>query len=488
MPGEVNVYPGPLHYAGDILSIEIVVHNPDRLPTDREPRLILDGDRLLEADPFYVGSPLRDPVLVFRWVWNTSGQAGLHQLTAEVPTSSGDSQTLTFHVEILRASDRPEHEARAEWQERTTACCRIAYLSGTAAARDIDLITQRVEDAVAAVEGRLGVRLNQPFPIILIDNVWGNGAYADDEIVISYVDRAYVSLDLDSVIRHEAVHYAARAIGGEAPTLLVEGVAVYLAGGHYKPEPIPERAAALLALEAYIPLADLADHFRDRQHEIAYLEAAGLIAYLVETYGWQEFLNLYALTGPDGSPSQWLDQAFKQVYGVGLAEIEQGYLAWLGQRDPGDQADDLRLTVALFETIRRYQALYAPYQEALPSLQEARARGITAEFLREPASPENVALETALIAARLALEEGRFAASEGLIDAVNTTLDDGDFTRHPIGDYLAVASTLASSGYEAQQIDLLGSQAVVLAIREWPNLETVTLARTANSWEILTAR
>lgn len=486
LPGEVRVYPGPLHYAGDILSFEVPVENPGDLPDPSHAELYLNGNRLEIEEPYMAYSPLRDAAVIFRWAWDTTAQTGLHEMRVVIPAQGDQRLEQTVYVEVLPNSQRPTAEEGAEWETVHTECCRLDYVTNTAADRDIETIAQRAEDSVSAVEGKFGFEIDDVFPIILLDNVWGNGAYASSEIVLSYVDRPYVSLDLDSVIRHEATHYAAREIGTEAPVIFVEGLAVYISGGHYKPEPIPARAAALLELDLYIPLEDLAANFRDHQHEIAYIEAAGLVAFLEEQYGWDRFVELYGIEDLDASSdAEWLDQAFTQVYDLGISEIEASFLDWLRQQDAASQVEDLRLTIALFDTIRRYQDLYAPYQEDLPSLDAAQDRGITAEFVREPNTPENIALETLLVTTREAVEEGRTFTAEELLGVINATLDDGDFTRAPLGDYVAIAQTLAAAGYEAQQIDLDRDRAQAAAIRDWPLLEIVTLQRLESGWQMI---
>ena len=115
------------------------------------------------------------------------------------------------------------------------------------------------------------------------------------EISVSYLDRNYASNSWELVVHHEMVHAIDGHLGGDfRPTIFVEGLAVYLTGGHYKPEPLMPRAAALLPayLNQYIPLKTLADDFYASQHEIGYLEGASLIEYMVKTYGWDAVLIL----------------------------------------------------------------------------------------------------------------------------------------------------------------------------------------------------
>jgi len=486
LDGEVRVYPGPLHYAGDRLTIEVVVHNIDRLPTDQHAVLMVDNTPL-PVEPIVAHSPLRDDVLVFRWAWDTSDQVGRHRLKVTLPLNlRGEALSLDFAVQILPADLRPRWERNARWMQQViSGCCVLNTISGTAAHRDVDLIAQQVQQAMAEVEARLGFRMGgKPVPITLIDNVWGNGGYAAEEIVLTYVDRSYVMPDLATTLRHELTHWAMRWQGSNTPALLSEGLAVVVAGGHYRPAPIAERAAALLDLGWYIPLADLADSFWQHQHEIAYIEAAGLTDYLITTYGMEAFLRMYRAEQPDRAGAAWLDAALQDTYGLTLEEVETRYRTWLGTHAAGTQREDLRLTVYLYDTIRRYQDLYAPYQEALPSAEEARAAGQVAEFLREPAEVENIALECLLIAAQRALEAQQYAQAEAILNAFNATLDDGNFTRELVNDYVAVARAVRDAGYEAQQIQIVDQQAIVVAIRNWPRLETLTLTFDGTNWQV----
>jgi hypothetical protein len=483
LTGEVRVFPGPEHYEGDILSFEIVVENTNFLGALEDAQLYIDGEPLPEKGAYISFSPLRDQSLIFIRVWDSTGHAGMHEVRAQIPASYGEVLEETFHIEVLPADQRPLNEVSSVWETATTDCCIIYYISGTAADRDIESIKQRAQTAADAAEAELGTEIDEPFPIVLLDNVWGNGAFAAGEIVLTYVDRSYVNVDLDSVIRHEATHYAARNIGTEAPTMLVEGIAVYVSGGHYKPEPIPLRAAALLPLNAYIPLRPLADDYRGAQHEIAYIEAAGLIDYLVRQYGWDKFLDVYGKQEIDAkTPAEWLDKAFIEVYGESLDDIEDAYLEWLRSQDPSSQVDDLRLTIDLFDTIRSYQALYAPYQEVLPSIEQSTERNITSEFVREPTASENQALEALLITAKEQIASGNFEEVEQIITLINSTLIDGDFTREPLNDYLNIVKAANDAGYEVQHIALDGDQAQVIAIRTWPTLETLTLRREGERW------
>ncbi len=488
LTGEVRVFPGPRHFVGDLITVEVAGYNLNQLTNGAEPTLSV-RDMVLPGDPFVAESPLRADALVFRWVWDTTGwEPGEYRMAVAFPTQSSSSQRIDFLIRLEPSDRRPLQEEQATWAERRTRFSRLYYLTNTAAARDIETLATEVDAAFTDVADRLRVIIpGQPVPVTFIDNVWGNGAYTGDGLVISYTDRLYTTPDVGRVLRHEIVHWTMRPKGTpQTPLVLSEGLAVVVAGGHYKPESIPERAAALLTLDLYIPLTDLADHFWEHQHEVAYLESAGLVTYLVERYGLDLFLDLYGSKGiTANTPSGWLDAVFQRTYGVTLAQVESGYLDWLAAREPGPQITDFRLTMLLYDTIRRYQALYAPYQESLPPVEEAMAKGQVSEFIREPSANFNLGIETALIAAQQALLDHDYPEAERVLMALNTSFADGDFSREPVADYLAIAERVAEVGSQAQRTALSDSRATVIASGAPPRLETFNLVFDGEAWQVV---
>ena len=164
----------------------------------------------------------------------------------------------------------------------------------------------------------------------------------------------------------------------------------------------------------------------------------------------------------------------------GLAEIEAEWLAHLRTLPVDeDQVEDLRLTVALFDTLRRYQQQYDPaayYLSAwLPDGEAARRRGLTADFIRSPRAAEAVALEAMLSAAEQALGRGAFEEAEALISAAGAVLTAGGVFADPLAaQYLQIVIALSAQGYDVQTIESTASQPRILAIREWPVLEALT--------------
>src|SRR5690606_6762071 len=160
------------------------------------------------------------------------------------------------------------------------------------------------------------------------------------------------------------------------------------------------------------------------QHEIGYLEAGAFIHYLVGQYGWPRFKGMYATFQSAPTDAQMLDQGLQTHYGQSLAAMEAEWLAHLRTR-PADPAElaDLRLTIELYDTLRRYQQAMDPsayfLTAWLPDGPRARERAITADFIRNPDTPAHIALEAMIQAAGSDLLAGDTAGAAALLAGVN---------------------------------------------------------------------
>ncbi|MFN3762338.1 MAG: hypothetical protein ACK4WK_03935 [Anaerolineae bacterium] len=487
-PEDVTLYPLPvpgpggrwLFYRGDQISFDVTPRHLGTIPpedvTVRMYRLKGTGQEILAEGT--VGYPTFDGVPRARltWAWDTRDAGGRETLVVHLDPDDriqvGDedptNNVVTLTVRFIADAARPAPEALATWATTTTHCCVLHYLTCTRAERDLTILTQATERAVADVQERLGTRLASPLEVYFIGRVVGQGGYAQEGIVLSYPDRLYTGEGLETVLRHEAVHVLdASLVGPATPALLREGLAVWVAGGHYRPESIPSRAGALVRRGWYIPLAELAEDFYSHQHEIGYLEAAALVAYLVETYGWDEFLSFYRRAGekPDASPTEALDNALRHSFGAGLKETERAFRTWLsGQPTTPEEMRDLELTVRLFEAIRRYQQMDDPMAYFLsgwfPDAAEGEQRGITTDFLRRPRTARAVAVELMFVSAQEALRRGALDEADFLIGGAERALE-GDFSIPPASEYLAIARTIAGRGSEAQRVEIRGEMAHV---------------------------
>jgi hypothetical protein len=485
-------------YSGDIVSFEISAQNA--APSWQGATVsVYAGTRASEPvatgqfGKFGIGERAQ---ATFTWVWDTAHLEGPQTLVVEVAPPGAEKtdlaplDVLTVSVNLLPASQRPMPEPLAHWAESQSVCCVFHYLTGTAAARDIQRIESEADRAFAHVEDVLGVQQGRKVSFTMLSRLLGHGGFASDDISLTYIDRNPAGSDLLIVFEHESTHILDHTLAKTRPTIMTEGLAVYVAGGHFKPEDLDKRAAALLTLGRYVPLTDLANTFYFSQHEIGYLEGGAFITYLVNTYGWAHFKTFYGSFQDAPSQAQMLEAALRANFGKGLSDLEADWLAHLRSLPPDeDQIEDLRLTIELYDTLRRYQQMDDPAAHFLtawlPDGPEARKRGIVADFVRHPDAPENVALEAMLSEAGRTLAAGDFDTTEKLLASVNAVLDAHNLFLDPLAaSYLEIVTRLEATGYEAQTITLSRDSATVTAIRDWPALETLTLTRTASGWRL----
>ncbi len=426
---QISVIPhpgGPL-YVGDQVSFEILAPAATGDQTGSV-EVAFDGQQLGSAGfaPYGIGG--RSQATLW-WVWDTRDlEPGPYTLTfTRLPDNTTWTETFPLHP----ADQAPPPEPEAHWVSTVTVCCNLYYVTGTAAERDIAALSQEADEQSAVVSARMGSSLSERIDIIFMSRLVGHGGFAWNGIYASYLDENYIGNDMSILFHHEFVHYYDSALGGGyLPAMLQEGLAVYLTGGHFKPEPLGARAAALLDLGWYIPLTTLADDFYNQQHDIGYLEAGALVEYLVETYGWGAFNEFYrTIPAPDDQTvSAVLDTALRDHFGVSFADLETAYLASL-QSQPVTEAvrTDLQLTVTFFDTVRRYQEAFDPsayfLTAWLPDGSVMRQRGIVADFLRPPEGWDNRLLESLLIRAHGELFSGDYKRAERTLKWANWIMD-----------------------------------------------------------------
>lgn len=415
---------GPL-YAGDVISIEIIT--PANFPTNGEQISVADPNAVLGTEKFGGYGIADRKQATLWWVWDTHAlDAGVYTLDFSIQPVGNEWQET---IALLPSDDAPDHGAK--WEVVSTACCTINYITGTQAERDLATLEQMAEAQSADVAQKLRAPFTEPIQIVFMPRTLGHGGFASDAIYVSYLDRNYAGSTTAFVLHHEMAHWLDRKMGGDfLPTVFLEGLAVYVTGGHFKPEPLGARAAALFDLGWYIPLRQLADDFYPSQHEVGYLEAGALIEYLVDTYGWDAFNAFYRdiHAAPDQSQSGAIDPALIAHFNLSFDQLEENFSAYLkGQAVTEANRADVRLTVAFYDTVRRYQRMLDPsayFMTAwLPDGAQMRQRNIVADFTRHPDSAVNQGLENLLIEADQALRAGDYSKAEEKIQTVNVFLD-----------------------------------------------------------------
>jgi hypothetical protein len=488
----VQFHPDGGLYSGDQVSIQVLAP-PGTDMTDQS--LMVSVDQPVNADlgkaNFYLGGFENRYQAVLIWAWDTTHLAsGIFNLTFKV-----DPKGTTWRQSVTLQAAKSGTE---QWKVTQNACCIIHYISGSAAERDIEYIKTMVDIQAEDVSDRLHAQFNTPINIEVMPRLIGHGGFTTNQIYISYLDRNPASDQTALVVHHEMVHMLDNQIGGKLrPTILVEGLAVYLTGGHFKPEPLLSHASVLLDLDLYLPLKELADHFYASQHEIGYLEAGALIAYLVNTWGWEPFLEFYRDIEPaaNGSQSEAISTGLEKHFGLSLVQLEDRYINYLTRLPENpDLREDVRLTVYFYDTLRRYQMILDPsayFREAwLPDAQQMQERNIVADYDRHPDTLINQTLELILIGTRDNLLTGRFTLVERSLQAVNGMLDTlqkrtGSLIPNSPSaeDIFETVEMLNLCGMEAQHLLLNQNTGQATVVITWPDLIHVQLVKIDDTWQ-----
>jgi hypothetical protein len=498
----VYYHPDDALYVGDQVSVE-VVSPPDLDVQDATLQVQVDppnGLRLGSVKFATWGIQGRYEAALI-WAWDTTAfSVGSHTLAFSVQP---EGYTWTGQVTLLPSSDMPPKQAEAHWAETQTHCCSLFYITETASERDLPTLTTLVDAQAQDAIARMEASFTEPITLTVLPRLLGNGGFTSSEISVSYLDRNYASNDWALVVHHEMIHAIDANLGGDfRPTIFVEGLAVYMTGGHYKPELLMPRAAALLDgyLNWYLPLIPLSDDFYASQHEIGYLEAASLIEYMVNTYGLQNFFAFYRdIHNKQGeSQSNSIEAALQAHYSLSFAQLEQDFITALkAEPDTAAWVDDVRLEVTYYETMRRYQQLLDPsayFRTAwLMDNKAMRQRGIVADYLRHPHTPTNLALETLFITAGQQMLAKNYVSASQILDQITSVLGRVEnntpdpFAVSPMAsDYLSISTTLQQQDYEVQNIALSGDRSLAnVTTLTGPILIQMDLQRFGTQWEII---
>ncbi len=496
----MQVHPDGSLYSGDLVSFEVVAPSQNA-PQAGQVRIQVDPPLgpvlgVVDLAPFGIGGRVQ---ATFQWAWATAGFSPREYTLDIAIRPAGPAWRET--VLLLPADERPAGEREAAWAEAQIPCCHVRYITGSAAERDLAELLYLIETQAQDAASALGTSLGEPISIVLLPRLLGHGGFAKDEIYVSYLDRRYAGEQPAMVLHHEMLHLLDGRDGGELrPTIFAEGLAVYLTGGHFKVEPLLARAAALVELGGYLPLVPLSDSFYLSQHEAGYLEAGALVEYMVDTWGLAAVLDFYRIIRPhnSGSQARAIDRAMRQQFGLSYAALEARFLAVLeGYPVNPDLLEDVRLTLRLYETLRRYQQMLDPsayfLTAWLPDIDELPQQNVVADYLRGPAGVESITLETMLGDAGGLLQAGRYQRAGRLLAAADAALDsleagdDEPFAASSLSvDYLALVTWLQGKGYQVQRISMEGDTAQVWAHGDGIELVGITTARAADlTWAIV---
>ncbi len=483
---KVWAFPGPNHYEGDVLTFEVPVGGFGKYRLESA-EVTVDGAPI-DVVAVLGGDPLLGDVIVFPNAFDTTGALGGHWVRVAAQLEPGLEIDVTQRVVVTPAAGRPNQESDTGWLTEKTECCRVTYLENSAAERDLAELMAIINEAAAEVEAHFGLEL-PTVDFVLIDTLWGNGGYAGDEVVVSYLDRDF-SPGRRSTFRQTVLHELAHAVTDQlehsTPWPLIEGVAVQFTRGHFKPEPLGARARALADRGALPNLVELFDGFRDMQHETRYAAVGAFTEFLVSDYGLAALLDLYDSELEAGG-SVWLDAAATEVLGVDLATLQEGFDEWVESFEASEQIIDLALTVALQDARRRFQAAYSPYPNyfVYPSV---TATGQDSLAMRDATRPSLVAVEALIAYAQDLIIEGDLTAAAAAVAEVERIVREGTVGPGLSGEFLEVAEAVAAAGFELVEYEPGSPEPTALATDEAPVLTILELEQRSGTFVVVGAR
>lgn len=476
---DIQLFPVPKIISGDRVSFQVQPFVPEALTVEHVAVDIYVDGQVVSADTLGWRNWDGKAQGIYEWVWDSSGKPGHHEvrvvLDGQDLIRDGDedpaNNEVTFNFRVGKSSERPLEERDASWITAEIDCCVVHALTRTAAYRDFPELLVLLDSAVSEVSSRLNEFPEDKINVYFIDRTIGQGGYAGTEMVVVYNDRPYIGGELYELLAHESVHIIDRQFAPQRTKFLAEGVAVWAAGGHYQKQDLQMRAAALLAINEYVPLAKLANDFYPAQHEIGYLEAGAFVDYLVGIYGWPKFREFYSNTSINDGPTEAdaLDANLERYFDASLAEMETAWLSQLAALSPSeDEALNLQTTVRYYETARNYQIRHDPtayFRTAwLPHPGDVMEIGNAADFIRQPDTEKNFTVELILRSAYDAIAEQDFGRANVLLDTLERYLNQEGSTSDPLfTSYQNIVHTAVAFGYEPHKVTFAGDAAQVLA-------------------------
>jgi len=484
---DIWAFPGPAHYEGDVLTLVVPLggFNDHTLVSAS---LIIDGVAN-GTEAVLSGDPLLGDMVVFPDAYETAGRVGGHSIEVIGEIEPDGELRASQWVTVAADAQRPAQETESRWRVEQTDCCNLRYQDNTAASRDLTEIVAVVDEAARRVEEHFGREMPQ-VEFVLIDTLWGNGGYAGDEVVVSYLDRDFSPgrrTTFRQTVLHELAHAMTDQLEYSTPWPLIEGVAVQFTQGHFKPEPLGPRARALSDAGDLPPLDVLFDTFPDMQHEARYVAVGAFTEFLVSEHGIDRLLDLFDSELDIATPSLWLDAAATEVLGQPLPAIQSAFDSWIAGFAPQDQALDLQLTIALQEARRAFQAGHNPYPNyfVFTSVRDTGQAGLT---MRDPADVRLVAVEALIAYAQDLIIEGDLESAREVVAAVERVVADSAVGAGISGQFLAVAEAVAAAGYELISFRPGTGVTSAVATANAPALVAVDLINEAGEWRVVGSR
>jgi hypothetical protein len=259
------------------------------------------------------------------WYWTITDSAGN---TITTPKQQLTIEDERFDWRTLESKD-PSTPIRLHWYEGDEVGA---------------ILLEAAESGLIRLQEDTGIKLESEAEFFIYGNSadmreallyvqdWAGGiAFTEYNTILIGVPPASVQTWGRSTVQHELAHlvigqFARSCLGGDLPTWLSEGLAVYAEGE--PSEQIRSDIEAGIANNTFQPVRSLNGAFPTRGTDAtsAYSQSYSLVAYLLETYGQEKMQELLLVL----ANASGYDAAFEQVYGFNADGLETSWRVAIG--------------------------------------------------------------------------------------------------------------------------------------------------------------
>jgi hypothetical protein len=230
---------------------------------------------------------------------------------------------------------------RFEWQTVSDGDVTVHWYRGDEVG---PMLLDAATEGLQLLEDDLGIKLQEDVQFyiygspedmreaVLYIQDWAGGvAFSEYNIILMGVPPSIAEDWGRDTVRHELTHlvlgqYGSSCVGGDRPSWLEEGLAMYAEGD--PSETVTGDIESAVRENSFIPLRSLNGAFpaHDAAASLAYSQSYSVVQFLREQYGEesiQELINVLA-TGES------YDGALEQVYGYNVDGLEQAWRSWVG--------------------------------------------------------------------------------------------------------------------------------------------------------------
>jgi len=307
------------------------------------------------------------------------------EVAATTPESTatpvtGATSDVTWQPAILTGNLAAAY-ARAETRERYT----LHYPPDSLPAREMDAVLAMVDTAATQIESPLGIRLGGAFDVYVAGSLFAGDdialrgrSFSSQRRLFFLWDGTGDAADRQYIITHEATHtFTWNAIAQPPSVVLHEGVAVFTGMPNYENAGYInlDDFCAVFHRAGRLPLPTETMDFQGHIYDLTtYYSAGSFVRYLIDTYGAEKFVEVYA----SGN--------YVAVYDKDLRTLQNAWLAQLDARSLPANLDAEALIQYVDEVGRNYRQLFANFSgtpaemRAYRALDKARTSTLAGRF------------------------------------------------------------------------------------------------------------